>query len=135
MVRRGVRAGVERYSIKNMEPLYAFTREVALADANRALRVMEQALEMDQLDLATPEVRSVIAGYNRDDCVSTLRLRNWLEARRTELIARGTSISRPPLEPGEESIKVYCPNVGLVIDDDLELMAVFNDAEPPEAED
>ncbi|HEX7777935.1 MAG TPA: TM0106 family RecB-like putative nuclease, partial [Vicinamibacterales bacterium] len=103
VVRRGVRAGVERYSIKNMEPLYAFTREVALADANRALRVMEQALEMDQLDLATPEVRSVIAGYNRDDCVSTLRLRNWLEARRTELIARGTSISRPPLEPGEES--------------------------------
>jgi hypothetical protein len=40
-----------------------------------------------------------------------------------------------PLEPGEESIKVYCPNVGLVIDDDLELMAVFDDAEPPEAVD
>ena len=40
-----------------------------------------------------------------------------------------------PLEPDEESIKVYCPHVGLVIDDELELMAVFDDAEPPEADD
>jgi hypothetical protein len=40
-----------------------------------------------------------------------------------------------PLEPGEESIKVYCPNVGLVIDDELELMAVYEDADPPEADD
>jgi hypothetical protein len=32
-----------------------------------------------------------------------------------------------PLEPGKESIKAYCPNVGLVIDDDLELMAVYED--------
>jgi hypothetical protein len=39
-----------------------------------------------------------------------------------------------PLEPGEESIKVYCPNVGLVIDDDLELMAIYEDAEPPVAD-
>lgn len=40
-----------------------------------------------------------------------------------------------PLEPGEESIKVYCPNVGLVIDDDLELMAVYENASPPVASD
>jgi hypothetical protein len=40
-----------------------------------------------------------------------------------------------PLEPGEESIKVYCPQVGLVIDDDLELMAVYDNAKPPSAED
>jgi hypothetical protein len=29
-----------------------------------------------------------------------------------------------PLEPGEESTKVYCPGVGLVIDNDLEAIAV-----------
>lgn len=40
-----------------------------------------------------------------------------------------------PLEPGEESIKVYCPNVGLVIDEELELIAVYENAEPPVAED
>lgn len=40
-----------------------------------------------------------------------------------------------PLEPGEESIKVYCPNVGLVIDEELELIALYDNAEPPEVED
>lgn len=30
-----------------------------------------------------------------------------------------------PLEPGEESLKVYCPGVGMVIDEDLELIAVY----------
>ena len=29
-----------------------------------------------------------------------------------------------PLEPGEESTKVYCPGVGLVLDNDLEATAV-----------
>lgn len=29
-----------------------------------------------------------------------------------------------PLEPGAESTKVYCPGVGLVVDDDLEAIAV-----------
>jgi hypothetical protein len=38
-----------------------------------------------------------------------------------------------PLEPGQESIKMYCPNVGLVRDDDLELIAVYEDAESPAA--
>jgi hypothetical protein len=40
-----------------------------------------------------------------------------------------------PLEPGEESIKVYCPNVGLVIDEELELIAVYENAKPPVTED
>ena len=103
VVRQGVRAGVERYSIKNLEPLYGFERSVELRDANRALRIMEQALELDRLDLATPDVRNVVEGYNHDDCVSTLRLRDWLEARRAEVVERGTPIERPPLVLGEPS--------------------------------
>jgi hypothetical protein len=31
-----------------------------------------------------------------------------------------------PLEPGEESLKVYCPGVGMVIDEELELIAVYD---------
>lgn len=46
VVRQGLRAGIERYSIKNLEVFYGFTRGVSLADANRALLVMEQALEL-----------------------------------------------------------------------------------------
>jgi hypothetical protein len=30
-----------------------------------------------------------------------------------------------PLEPGQSSTKIYCPGIGLVIDDDLELIAVY----------
>jgi hypothetical protein len=40
-----------------------------------------------------------------------------------------------PLEPGEESFKTYCPNVGLVRDDDLELIAVYTNAQSPSASD
>jgi hypothetical protein len=31
-----------------------------------------------------------------------------------------------PLEPGEESLKVYCPGIGMVIDEELELIAVYD---------
>ena len=37
VVRGGIRAGVESYSIKELERFYGFEREVPLADANRAL--------------------------------------------------------------------------------------------------
>ena len=40
-----------------------------------------------------------------------------------------------PLEPGHESLKVYCPNIGMVRDDDLELIKVFNNAESPSEND
>ncbi len=46
VVRQGLRAGIERYSIKNLEALYGFDRAVPLADANRSLLVMAQALEL-----------------------------------------------------------------------------------------
>jgi hypothetical protein len=40
-----------------------------------------------------------------------------------------------PLEPGHESLKTYCPNIGLVRDGDLELVAVFSNAESPSEND
>ena len=40
-----------------------------------------------------------------------------------------------PLEPGEESFKTYCPRVGMVRDNELELIAVYEDAESPSAND
>lgn len=35
-----------------------------------------------------------------------------------------------PLEPGDKSVKVYCRGVGLVKDDELELMAIYGNARP-----
>ena len=103
VVRQSLRAGVERYSIKNMEQFYGFTRSVPLLDASRSLRVMEQALELGRFDIVTPEVRAAIEGYNADDCVSTLRLRDWLEVLRAGLTGDGIDIPRPPPKEAEAS--------------------------------
>jgi len=45
VVRQGVRAGVESYSIKRLETFYGFTREVPLRDASFHLQAIELALE------------------------------------------------------------------------------------------
>jgi uncharacterized protein len=67
---------------------------------------MEQALELDLPDLVTPEVRSAIERYNEDDCLSALRLRNWLESLRAGLEADGHPVGRPPQKEIEASKNV-----------------------------
>ena len=103
VVRQGLRAGVERYSIKSLEPLYRFGRGVALPEANRSLRTLEQALELGLTELVTPEVRQVVEGYNRDDCLSALRLRDWLESLRSGLEAAGHVVPRAQPEEAQAS--------------------------------
>ena len=43
-----------------------------------------------------------IAGYNRDDCISTLRLRDWLEAQRAALAAELGDLPRPTVPEPEQ---------------------------------
>jgi len=81
VVRQGVRVGAERYSIKNLEPLYGYKREIELRDANSSIVEFERVLEIGDPD---GKLREQIRLYNRDDCISTERLRDWLEARRTD---------------------------------------------------
>lgn len=95
VVRQSLMAGVESYSIKQLEPLYAFTREVALADARQHLQAMEFALESRVPQVVPDETRQAVAGYNRDDCRSTEALREWLEGRRADLVASGVDVPRP----------------------------------------
>jgi uncharacterized protein len=100
VVRQGVRVGVESYSIKQLEPLYGFLRSVDLRAASVALRTMEVALESNVPEGVPQEIRDRVEGYNRDDCLSTLHLRDWLEQRRADLEASGTVVPRPvPPEP------------------------------------
>ena len=106
VVRQGIRAGIERYSLKDLERFYAFARQVPLLDANRCLRQVEQALELGRFDVLTPEVRGSVEGYNRDDCLSTLGLRDWLESVRAEALQQGLEIPRPEAKAGEPSAKV-----------------------------
>ena len=97
IVRQGIVAGVESYSIKRLEPLCGYQRQVDLREATRNLIVFETALE-DATARDAGEERRVVAGYNEDDCRATLALRDWLEERRSELAARlGEELPRPAL--------------------------------------
>jgi predicted RecB family nuclease len=106
VVRHSVRASVERYSIKDLEPFYRFTRAVPLADARTNLRVIERALELGAADAITADVRAAVEGYNRDDCLSALHLREWLEQLRAAVEANGTPVPRPAPKDGAAPEKV-----------------------------
>lgn len=103
VIRHGIRASVESYSIKKLEPLYGFSRAVALTDANAVLATVQACLELGEPASIEDSDRATLQGYNRDDCLSTWQLRDWLEALRTRLIDAGTVIERPPPAVGDPS--------------------------------
>ena len=95
VVKHSLRASVESYSIKELEPLYSFARTVQLGEARTHLRVIERALELNVMEAITQETRTAVEGYNRDDCLSAMRLRDWLEELRASVEAQGTPVPRP----------------------------------------
>jgi predicted RecB family nuclease len=106
-VRQGIRASVESYSIKRLEPLYEFTRSVPLRDANFALQSYEAAMALGNDLGEIGDLLKTIEGYNRDDCLSALRLRDWLEDRRKELRGKcGRELPRPTPKSGEAPEKL-----------------------------
>ena len=100
-VRQGVRASVESYSIKRLEPLYGFKRGVELRDANESIVEFETWLELGQGE-EREDLLAEIKGYNRDDCLSTLHLRDWLEDQRAELERELGDLPRPTVPESEE---------------------------------
>jgi len=103
IVRHAIRASVESYSIKKLEPLYKFERAVPLEDVRVVMARTQARLELaDAANIPEPD-KAAICGYNRDDCASTQALRDWLEALRSELIRNGASIDRPTIPEPEIS--------------------------------
>lgn len=100
VTRRAVRASVEHYSLKALEPFYGFERKTPLEDARTALRQVQQALELGEAVQLEPTFQSIVLQYNADDCNSTRALRDWLEAERRKLEQAGLSILRPVHEDG-----------------------------------
>jgi len=106
-VRQGIRASVESYSIKRLEPLYDFNRTVLLRDANTALKSFETAMALGNGQKEIGDLLKTVEGYNRDDCISALRLRDWLEDRRKELEAKtGRALPRPTIQSDEPTGKL-----------------------------
>ncbi|MEZ5653193.1 MAG: TM0106 family RecB-like putative nuclease [Burkholderiaceae bacterium] len=106
VVRGGLMAGVERYSIKDLEPLFGYRRAQALDEAGMSRRLIETAIESGGLDDSLAGHRAIVEDYNREDCESALRLRDWLESLRTELEADGVVLPRPSPGSGTASEKV-----------------------------
>ena len=99
VVRHSLRASVESYSIKRLEPFYGFERQTPLTDANVALANLQANLELSDAPSIAEETKAVVRAYNEDDCRSTVVLRDWLEAHRAKLVADGTDVPRP--QPGD----------------------------------
>ncbi len=106
VVKRAVIASVERYSIKDLEPFFGYGREQDLREATASRRIVENAIAAAGLDEHLEPHRRIVEDYNREDCESTLRLRDWLEQLRAEAIAAGHDLPRPPAGSGEASEEI-----------------------------
>ncbi len=75
IVKQAMRAGVEVYSLKELEVFFGFERDTQLADARKCIRHLEFELEMCRTDQLPDVIVKTVESYNRDDCLSTLYLR------------------------------------------------------------
>lgn len=95
ITRRAIIAGVERYSLKDLEKLHGYLRNVDLRDVVPHKLHFEGLLESGSINDVDDETRSIVRDYNKDDCISAKYLLDWLENLRTELIRKGEKIPRP----------------------------------------
>ncbi|VXB31471.1 RecBCD enzyme subunit RecD [Microbacterium sp. 8M] len=106
LVLRTVRVGSRSYSIKKLEPLY-MGAEVRTSDVQKGDDSIVQYVQARGLAVAgrTAEAEAILADladYNRYDCVSTRRLRNWLVG-----LARQAGVL--PAPPDEPETRAYEP--------------------------
>ena len=101
VVRQGVRIGVASYSIKKLEPLYMSARQGKIVMASSSIIEYERWLQSgDQ------KILDAILLYNKEDVESAWHLRNWLEARRTEVVNQQGEMPRGPLVSPEGALKI-----------------------------
>ena len=116
LVLRTVRVGSRSYSIKKLEPLY-MGEDVRTSDVQKgddsivqyvAAREFAAAGEQAEADAVFAD----LADYNRYDCVSTRRLRNWLIE-----IAKKEGVNPAPPDEADEVIYEPSPrSVALLAD-------------------
>ena len=98
VVKHSLKASVESYSIKELEPFFGLNREQDLRQATASRRALEWAIERRE-DLTTPELvlhMGAVERYNREDCVSARGLRDWLEQLRAAAEREPASNCRAP---------------------------------------
>ena len=97
VVRAGIRVSQRSYSIKKLEPLYMEAREGDVQGGAESIVVYHQftAARIEGREDEADRLIGEIAHYNEDDCVSTLKLRDWLLARRAESVGDDWALPVP----------------------------------------
>jgi predicted RecB family nuclease len=118
VVREAMRISQPSYSIKKVEAFYMDARDTAVTDGGDSMVMFERWLEEGE-----GSILDEIAAYNEDDCLSTLRLRDWLLERRAEAEREfeGAEEARwiewfeaEPGERGEEALAIQEENEALM---------------------
>ena len=109
VVKHSLKASVESYSIKELEPFFGLHREQDLRQATASRRALEWAIERRE-DLATSELSlhmAAVERYNREDCVSARGLRDWLEQLRAAAeLEHGIELPRPEQKSGDANEQI-----------------------------
>lgn len=113
IVRQGIRASVEKYSIKDLEAFTGYERKIALNDMITHKRALEHNLELSRFDDITNEMKGAVQLYNKDDTDSTYYLQVWLEKKRAQAVTKGHEILRPITPDGEVSERVTARDLKL----------------------
>ena len=116
LVLRTVRVGSRSYSIKKLEPLYmgedVRTSDVQKGDDSIVQYVAAREFAAAGAQAEAEAVFADLADYNRYDCVSTRRLRNWLIE-----IAKKEGVNPAPPDEADEVIYEPSPrSVALLAD-------------------
>jgi len=85
VVRSGVRVGTQSYSLKKIEQLYRDGRDTEVTSGMDSVVRYETWTESEEpRDWRESPILESIREYNKDDCVSTLQLYDWLRERQLE---------------------------------------------------
>jgi uncharacterized protein len=103
ITRSAIIAGIESYSLKELEKLHGYIRAIDLKTVSPHKLQFEALLESGYIDAVPENTKKIVRDYNKDDCISTKHLRHWLEGLRKQLIEEGRNIPRPKSESGEPS--------------------------------
>ncbi|WP_024773024.1 TM0106 family RecB-like putative nuclease [Aquimarina macrocephali] len=95
VVRQSIRASVEKYSIKDLEIFFGYERKMDLRELSSHKSQLELLLQTGNIDKLSEVTQAAVQLYNQDDCESLVRLQEWLEEIRNDIIKNGAHITRP----------------------------------------
>jgi len=97
IVRQAMRISQPKYSLKKLEAFYFKREEEGVFERGGPILAYEEWLESRD-----PAIRTSIENYNREDCVSTVELRDWLLTIRPE---DTKWYDEPPAEQTQDAIE------------------------------